>query len=137
MEHSKSCSSFSRFSSIYRPFWISQTIPVSFSSIKKKGIVSEGVKGPEDHESLTPCMYVIMPWNYAGPPPFPILLFQLQDHYRGIFQAVFTGNNKKYCGWPTLVTCLDLSQSQHWKSYILGNLSVTGKLEKLVTPYSH
>lgn len=73
MAHGASCISFSRFANASRVFWISQSIPVSFSIIKKKGIVNEGVKGPEVHEGLECFLYVIIP-ETARTSPFPTLL---------------------------------------------------------------
>lgn len=88
----------SSLASIYRAFCIFQTILVSFSSIKNS-VVNEGIKDPEDHEGLKYFFYIIIPWNYAGQRPCPIILtLQRQDLSTGDFGAGFMGNNSHIAG---------------------------------------
>ena len=61
------------------------------------------------------------PCNWYAPPSVPTLVF-----YKAHICLIRE--------WATILVCLGLSQFQHWKSPILGNPIVPGKLRWVVTP---
>lgn len=123
----------SRLASIYRAFCIFQTIPVSFSSIKNS-VVNEGIKGPEDHEGLKYFFYIIIPWNYAGQQPCPIIFLTTSGSFYRWFWSRLHGKQQSYCrvihhGVRVAMSLLAINV-QHPVIFP----SVPGKLEQLVTP---